>query len=139
MDGWTFADIWERVAERVPDAEAVVQGDRRVLWADFDRRADGVARTLLDAGVQRQDKVAMYLYNCPEYLEALFACFKISLVPVNTNYRYSEDELLYLWDNSDSVAIVFHGCFTETIEPIRNKLEVKLWLWVDDGTGPCPD
>jgi fatty-acyl-CoA synthase len=139
MGGWTFADIWERVAERLPDADALIQGDRRVTWAEFDRRADGIARTLLDLGVDRQDKVAMYLYNCPEYLEAMFACFKVSLAPVNTNYRYGEEELIYLWDNSDSVAVVFHGCFTETIEPIRNKVEAKLWLWVDDGSGPCPD
>jgi 3-oxocholest-4-en-26-oate---CoA ligase len=68
MPGWNYADIWERVAERIPDAQALVQGDRRVTWSEFDRRADGLARTLLDAGVDRQDKIAQYLYNCPEYL-----------------------------------------------------------------------
>ncbi|MEZ5205934.1 MAG: AMP-binding protein [Acidimicrobiales bacterium] len=105
----------------------------------IDRRADGVARTLLDAGARQQDKVAQYLYNCPEYLEAMFACFKAGLVPVNTNYRYADDELVYLWDNADAVAVVFHGTFTERIEGIRQRLpKVATWLWVDDGSGPCP-
>ena len=140
MPGWNFADIWEVVAQQVPDAEAQVQGDRRVLWRDFDRRANGVAQAFLDAGVEEQDKVAQYLYNCPEYLESVFATFKAGLAPVNTNYRYLDDELLYLWDNGDVVAVIFHGTFTDRIEGIRERLpKVKLWLWVDDDSGPCPD
>jgi fatty-acyl-CoA synthase len=139
MPGWNYADIWERIAERIPDAQALVQGDRRITWQEFDRRADGLARTFLDAGVDRQDKVAIYLYNCPEYLEAMFGAFKVSLVPVNTNYRYEEEELAYLWENSDAASVVFHGCFTDKIDAVRDKVGVRLWLWVDDGSGPCPD
>ncbi len=139
MTAWNFATTWEIAADNLGDAPALAQGDRTVSWAEFDRRADGVARTLLDAGAQQQDKVAQYLYNCPEYLEAMFACFKAGLVPVNTNYRYADDELVYLWDNADAVAVVFHGTFTERIEGIRERLpKVAMWLWVDDGSGPCP-
>ena len=61
MPGWNFADIWEVAADQVPDAPAQVQGDRVVAWADFDRRADGIAKTLLQAGATHQDKVAQYL------------------------------------------------------------------------------
>ncbi len=139
MPGWNFADIWEVVAQQLPDAQAQVQGDRRYTWAEFDRRANGVAQALLDAGVEEQDKVAQYLYNGPEYLESMFATFKAGLAPINTNYRYLDDELLYLWDNGDVVAVVFHGTFAERIENIRDRLPlVKLWLWVDDGAGPVP-
>ena len=63
--GWNFADVWEVVAETLPDAPAQVQGDRRFSWAEFDRRADGIAQWFLDLGVQRQDKVAQYLWNGP--------------------------------------------------------------------------
>jgi 3-oxocholest-4-en-26-oate---CoA ligase len=60
-------------------------------------------------------------------------------VPVNTNYRYTDDELVYLWDNADAVAVVFHGAFADGIERIRHRVPgVRLWLWVDDGSGPCP-
>ena len=140
MTGWNFADIWERVASRIPDAACQIQGNRRVDWASFNQRADGVARFLLDAGVAEQDKVAQYLYNCPDYLESVFASFKAGLVPINTNYRYTDAELVYLWDNADVVAVVFHGTFTETIERIRGELPLIVsWLWVGDGSGPCPD
>ncbi|MBS1848602.1 MAG: acyl-CoA synthetase [Actinobacteria bacterium] len=140
MTGWNFADVWEIVARQIPDAPAQIQGDRRTTWAEFDRRADGVARFLLDAGVAEQDKVAQYLYNCPEYLESVFATFKAGLVPINTNYRYTDSELVYLWDNADAVAVVFHGTFVDTIERIRDRVPlVTTWLWVDDGSGPCPE
>ena len=136
---WNIAEVWEVVAEVQPDAVAQVQGDRRTTWADFDRRADGVAKALLDLGVEHQDKVAQYLYNCPEYLESLYGAWKAGLVPVNTNYRYTEDELLYLWDNADAVAVVFSGSFASRIDAIRDRLpKVRLWLWVDDGESPCP-
>jgi 3-oxocholest-4-en-26-oate---CoA ligase len=140
MPGWNFADVWEVVAEQIPDAQAQVQGDRRLTWVEFDRRANGIAATLLDRGAAEQDKVAQYLYNCPEYIESMFGAFKAGLVPINTNYRYQDDELVYLWDNADCVAVVFHGTFTATIERIRDRVpRVATWLWVDDGEGLCPD
>ena len=108
-DEWNFADVWETVAHTVPDAIAQVHGDRRVDWRTFARHADGVAACLLTAGLARHDKVALYLYNTPEYLETAFAVMKAALVPVNTNYRYKHDELHYLWDNADAAAVVFDG------------------------------
>ena len=111
-----------------------------MTWREFDRGADGVAQFLLDLDAAQQDKVAIYLYNSPEYLQTTFAAVKVGLVPVNTNYRYGDDELSYLWDNADAIAVVFHGAFTDRIEGILDRVPgVKGWLWVDDGTGPCPD
>ncbi len=109
MVEWNYADLWESVADSVPDRAAQIRGDRVVAWSDFDRRADGLARGLLDGGLTRQSKVAAYLYNAPEYLETYFAAFKAGLVPVNTNYRYVADELIYLFDNADAEAVVFHA------------------------------
>ncbi|HET9076253.1 MAG TPA: AMP-binding protein [Acidimicrobiales bacterium] len=140
MTNWNFADVWGVVAETFPDRPAVAQGDVRLTWRDFDRRAESVASALLDAGLGPQAKVAQYLYNCPAYLESVFACFKAGLVPVNTNYRYTDDELVYLWDNSDTEAIIFHGSFAERVERIRDRLPgVKVWLWLADGDHTtCP-
>jgi 3-oxocholest-4-en-26-oate---CoA ligase len=140
MTDWNYGDVWETVADTEPDLVAITQGERNLTWAEFDRGADGVAQFLLDLGAVHQDKVALYLYNTPEYLQATFGAAKVGLVPVNTNYRYGDDELAYLWDNADAVAVVFHGTFTERIERVLDRVpRVKGWLWVDDGTGPCPD
>ena len=84
--------------------------------------------------------MAHYLHNAPEYMESMFGLYKAGLVPVNTNYRYSDDELVYLWSNADAVAVVFHATFTETVERVRARVPlVRTWLHVDDGGGgPCP-
>lgn len=137
--GWNVASIWEAIAAHKPNAIALICGSRRKTWGDFDRAANSTATWLLSLGLGHQDKVAQYLYNGPEYLESQFAAFKVGMVPVNTNYRYVEDELLYLWDNADVRAVVFHGSFSARIESIRPKLDdIAGWLWVDDGSGDCP-
>jgi acyl-CoA synthetase (AMP-forming)/AMP-acid ligase II len=137
---WNFADVWETIAEHLPEAPALVHGDRRISWGEMNRRASSLAKTLVGAGGRHQDKVAQYLYNCPEYMESAFAALKAGLVPVNTNYRYGDDELVYLWDNADAFCVVFHGVFTERATRLRSRVpKVKEWIWVDDGTSPCPD
>jgi acyl-CoA synthetase (AMP-forming)/AMP-acid ligase II len=136
---WNFADVWETVADTVPDATAQVHGTLRCDWRTFDRRADGIAAALLAASLQQHDKVALYLYNTPEYLETAHAVMKAGLVPVNTNYRYRQDELHYLWDNADASAVVFDGEFTENVDALRARCpKVKLWLHAGRGSLSCP-
>ena len=70
----------------------------------------------------------------------MFGVFKAGLAPVNTNYRYGDDELVYLWDNADVVAVVFHGTFADVVDAVRPRLpRIRTWLWVDDGSGGRPD
>ena len=139
MASWNFSDIYSVVAEEIPDAVALIQGTRKVIWRDLDRRSTSVAAYWLRAGLEHQDKIAQYLYNAPEYLESALACFRGGFVPLNTNFRYGADELTYLWHNGDVTSVVFHGTFVPVIERMRERVpRVKVWLWVDDGSHPCP-
>jgi fatty-acyl-CoA synthase len=139
MAGWNYADLWEAIAEAVPARPAQVHGARSLSWRDFDRRADALARHLLGAGLERQSKVAAYLYNGPEYLETYYAAFKAGLAPVNTNYRYVADELIYLFDNADAEAVVFHASFAPTADRIRGQLpKVRTWIAVGEAGHPVP-
>jgi fatty-acyl-CoA synthase len=139
VDAWNYGELFEQIAAAQPGATAIIQGERRLSWADFERRSRGVAAWLFGLGAEHQDKVALYLHNSPEYLEGTVAAMRAGLVPVNTNYRYRTEELVYLWDNADAIAVIFHGAFAETIESIRGELpKIRAWLWVDDGSGPCP-
>jgi fatty-acyl-CoA synthase len=129
-----FATIWESIADAVPEHTAIVQGDRRVSWADYDETAARLAQAFLDAGLGADSKVAMFLYNSPEYVETQFAALKIRGVPVNVNYRYLDDELYYLLDNADAEAIVFHTSLAPRIAAVRDRLpKLKLAVQVDDG------
>jgi len=139
MTVWNYANLWESIAAAVPDRPAQIHGPTVFSWRDFDRRADALARRLLDKGLGKQAKVAAYLYNAPEYLETYYAAFKAGLAPVNTNYRYVADELIYLFDNADAEAVVFHASFTPTVEQIRGRLPgVKAWIAVAEPGHPVP-
>lgn len=139
MTSWTFADAWEAIAAAQPDEPANIQGERVVSWGDFDARADALAAHLVAKGLGRQAKVAAYLYNGPEYMETYFAAFKAGLAPVNTNYRYGPEELIYLFDNADAEAVVFHAGFEETLEIIRARLpKVKAWIAVAEPGHDAP-
>jgi len=135
LGNWNFADAWEVVADQLPDAPAQMQGDRTVSWREFDRRANAFARELLAQGLQKNAKIAILAYNGPEWLEALFAAFKVSMVPVNTNYRYGAEEIVYIYDNADAEVVVFHASFAPLLDPLRAKLPlVKAWYFIADGS-----
>ena len=109
---FNLADMFEMVADKVPDRDALVCGDQRASFAQLDQRANQLAHYLDSRGVGPGDHVGLYMYNCNEYLEGMMACFKLRAVPVNVNYRYVQDELLYIFDNADMVACVHHREFT---------------------------
>ncbi|MBX3483284.1 AMP-binding protein [Phenylobacterium sp.] len=137
--GWTIADVWEAIARSQPDQPALIQADRVITWAEFDARSDALAAHFIAKGMSRQGKVAGYLYNGPEYLEAYFAAFKAGFAPVNTNYRYGPEEVRYLFDNADAEAVVFHAGFTELLEKIRPQLpKVRAWVAVAEPGHPAP-
>lgn len=129
-----FATLWEDVVDVMADRDAIIQGSRRLNYAEFDDRAARLATALDAAGVARGAKVALYLYNCPEYLIAQYGAFKHRAVPVNVNYRYLDDELVYLVENSDSEALIFHSSLSACVGRVRDRLTgVKLFVEVDDG------
>jgi fatty-acyl-CoA synthase len=132
---WNFATVWESIADAMPDGLALVQGDRRRTWREFDDRAARLANGMRAAGLGPDSKVASYLYNGNEYLEGVYASFKLRAVPANVNYRYLEDELVYLLDNSDAEALLFHGSLGDRVAKVRDRAPtVKLWVQVDDGS-----
>ena len=110
-----FATLWESLVDSMPDHEAVVSGDRRITFSAFDDRAARLATALAELGVGRGDTVALYLYNGPEYLELVYAAFKLRAIPVNVNYRYLDDELVYLLDDSAAKVLVFHGSLGDRV------------------------
>jgi acyl-CoA synthetase (AMP-forming)/AMP-acid ligase II len=137
---WNLAAIWNVIAAAQPDAPALRHGDTVVSWGAFEQRAASLAAWLRTrTSGTPQAKVGLYLVNAPAYLEAFYASLRAGLVPVNTNFRYTGDELVYLWADADVEVVLFHRRFTDTIDAIRPQLNgIRQWLCVDDGTGPTP-
>jgi fatty-acyl-CoA synthase len=78
--------------------------------------------------------VALFLFSCPEYLEAAFASFKLRATPINVNPRYLGDELAYILENSDSEALIFHGSLGDRVEHVLQRLpKIRTVIEVLDG------
>jgi acyl-CoA synthetase (AMP-forming)/AMP-acid ligase II len=117
---FNIADLFESLVDAIPEREAVACGSQRLTFAELDERANRLAHYLAARGVGTGDHVGMYLFNCAEFLEGMLAAFKIRAVPVNINYRYVEDELRYLIDNGDLVALIHQGEFAPIIASVRD-------------------
>ena len=135
-----YASVWEKNSDVIPDKIALICGDNEVTWREYDQRAAKLATLLTNAGLGDDSKVGLYLHNSNEYLESQYSVFKIKGVPINVNYRYKEEELIYLLENSDSEAIFYQSCYAEQIASIKDKLpKVKLYIQVDDKTNKTLD
>jgi fatty-acyl-CoA synthase len=127
-----LATLWESFADAVGDREVLVCGENRCTWQMYDDRAARLASAFAAAGLKTDSKVGLYLYNGNEYLESQFAAFKLRAVPVNINYRYLDDELLYLLENSDAEILVFHTSLGERVARVMDRApNLKLWVEID--------
>jgi acyl-CoA synthetase (AMP-forming)/AMP-acid ligase II len=136
---FNIADMYEIVADRVPSRDALVCGDQRATFAQLDERANKLAHYLAQQGVGAGNHVGLYLYNCNEYLEGMLACFKIRAVPINVNYRYVQDELLYIFDNADMVACIHNREFAPHIaEVLDSAPDLKTLVYVEDESDADP-
>ncbi|WP_329243527.1 acyl-CoA synthetase [Streptomyces sp. NBC_01478] len=137
---YNIADLFESVVDVVPDREALVYIDhpgtgaeRRLTYAELDAAANRVAHHLIDTGIRPGEHLGLHLYNGVEYVQTVLGCLKARVVPVNVNYRYVEEELVYLYRDADLVALVFDTEFTGRVAAALPRAE-KLRHLVRVGT-----
>jgi acyl-CoA synthetase (AMP-forming)/AMP-acid ligase II len=104
---FNFADLFELAVDKVPDRVALIDARRQVTFRELEARANGLAHTLAARGVKAGDHVGILATNSIEWVEALMAIYKLRCSAVNINYRYVEEELKYIFENSDVVAVVY--------------------------------
>ena len=146
---FNLAEVIRAVAKAVPTREALVYDDNRLTYAAFMSRVDRLASALASRGLGHhtdrsslknwqsgQDHVALYLHNCPEYIEGIVGSYAARLAPFNVNYRYVAEELRYLLADSQARVIIFHSAFAATLAAIRTELPgLRLLLQVADDSG----
>jgi acyl-CoA synthetase (AMP-forming)/AMP-acid ligase II len=130
---FNLADLFEQAADAFPDRECLVADGKRRTFRELDERANRLAHHLAAHGVRPGDHVGIYAQNCVEWVETLWAVFKIRAVWININYRYVEDELRYLFDNADLRALVFAREYAPRVAGVAPKLAHA--LVIEDGSG----
>ncbi|GAA2348169.1 acyl-CoA synthetase [Streptomyces cuspidosporus] len=146
---YNLADLFESIVDTVPGREALVYLDhpgtgaeRRLTYAELDAAANRLAHHLRESGVRPGEHVGLHLYNGVEYLQTSLACLKIRAVPVNVNYRYVEDELVYLYRDADLAALVYDAEFGDRVAaalPRAGTVRHLVRVGAPAGDGPVPD
>jgi len=144
-----FPRVFETIAEALPEREALIFRDRRLSFRELRDRSRRLARYLVSRGLtvhrerselagheSGQDHLAIYLYNGNEYIEGMLGAFMARVAPLNVNYRYVEEELRYLFDDSRAKAVVYHAEFAPRIAAIRDALpQLEVLIQVADDSG----
>jgi fatty-acyl-CoA synthase len=145
---YNHATLFEVVARALPDRAAITFRNRRVTYKQLLDRANRFANALLAMGIRHpanradlaqwesgQDHVALYLYNCNEYLEATLGANRARAVPFNVNYRYVESELAYLLTDASAAVVVYGAAFASTLAPVMGQLaRTPKLVQVNDGS-----
>ncbi len=132
---FNLADLYECVAARIPEREVVVWRDTRLTHRQLDERANRLAHGLELMGLGPGDHVGVLAYSRPEYLETMVAAYKIRAVPINVNYRYVAEELVYLFDDAELRALVLEASFAPAVASIRGRLpKLDHVVVIDDGS-----
>ncbi len=132
---YNIADLVEHAIDLMPDRVALAGDGREVTYAQLEERANKLAHYLQEQGVQPGDKVGIYSRNTIEAVEAMVAIFKARAVMINVNYRYVENELQYIFDNSDTVALIHERRYSDKVAAVRaNTPKLRTVIVVDDDT-----
>ena len=141
MTQFQLADLFEAAADRVPSRPALISGDRTLTFAELDERATRLANVLSVAGITRGDHIGVVAMNGHEWVECLLGCFKVGVVPINVNYRYTADECRYLFDNADLVGIIYQDRYEDVVfdaAPAARDLRLLLRIETDGARASSP-
>src|SRR5215216_2470451 len=124
--GVTAVDFLGRSAYMFPDKTAVVYGERRYTYREFEERVDLLASRLRDASFQKGDRVAFLCPNTPSMLEGTFAVPAAGLVLVAINTRLSAGEIEYIVEHSKAKMIFVDAELEELLEGVKGVETVRI-------------
>jgi acyl-CoA synthetase (AMP-forming)/AMP-acid ligase II len=117
---FNLADLFENAVDHFGPRECLVANGVRRSYAEMEARANRLAHHLAAHGIGPGDHVGIYALNCVEWVETLWAVFKLRAVWININYRYVEDELRYVFDNADLDALVYQRVYAPRVAAVRD-------------------
>ncbi|WP_435551906.1 fatty acid--CoA ligase [Natrinema sp. CGMCC1.2065] len=138
----TIGDTLEGTVDRHPDRDAIVypRKDQRWTYAEFDERVNRLANALLEAGIEKGDRVATVLYNGSEMALTVYACAKIGAVFTPLNFRLPSGEIEYIVNDAEAELVLFEADTRAAVEGAKPDLAtVSEYVFIDDDREAAPD
>ncbi|KRE32134.1 acyl-CoA synthetase [Mycobacterium sp. Soil538] len=146
---FTVPGAADAVARVIGDREFIIQGDRRLTYAQIVERSNRFAAFLHAQGLgchaERaelpghevgQDLLGIYAHNGPEYVEGMLGAWRARVAPFNVNYRYVKSELHYLLSDSGATALLYHSAFAPRLAEVLPDLPgLRVLVQIADDSG----
>jgi 3-oxocholest-4-en-26-oate---CoA ligase len=112
---FNIADLFEHAVDYFPDRLAVACGDDEATYAELEEQANRLAHHLAEHGVTAGSHVGMCTRNRLQAVVTMLAVYKLRAALVNVNYRYTANEIKYVLDNADVVALVHERMYSDRV------------------------
>jgi fatty-acyl-CoA synthase len=139
MDNTTVAELYDACSFYYGPHTAIRFNGRSYTYAEMRENAFRLANAFLDMGLQKGERVAFLMANCPEYIFTEYALAKIGAVRVPLAVALSSDDHIYMMNHSESVALVYHEKLAERVEAMLPQLQtVKHLICVSSDPAKVP-
>ena len=135
----SVVDIIRVHGQGLADQTSLIQGDRRLSWADLYRRSCQVANLLAANGVGAEDRVAFLDKNGVEHFEVFYGCALLNAVAVDVNWRLAAPEVEYIVNDAQSKVLVVGPDFVPILDAIVDNLPTVNKILVIGGDGRYAD
>jgi long-chain acyl-CoA synthetase len=121
----TLPEVLTKNAKQFPHVPALLFMGKKISFPELEGLVNRFSRALLDLGVKKGDKVAILLPNLPQIVIAIYASFRIGAVAVMNNPLYTERELEYQFNDSDSTVLVSLDLLHPRVMKIKDKTKIR--------------
>ncbi|OIK11600.1 fatty acid--CoA ligase [Bacillus sp. MUM 13] len=130
----TIGEIFDGAAERFPDKEAIydVRRNVRYTYREWSERIHALAHAFIAEGIQKGDRVSVFLYNNEELAAAFFACAKIGAVFNPINFRLMPEEVSYILKDANPKVLLFESALRQVIDDIEGRFPDTSFWYIDD-------
>ncbi|MEK6727513.1 MAG: long-chain fatty acid--CoA ligase [Candidatus Omnitrophota bacterium] len=118
-----LGELLSASAQKYPNRTAIVFGQKKISYKILDDLTVQIAAGLLKLGIQKENRVAIFLDNCPEFVISYYSILKAGAIAVPVNYMFKIEEAKYILQDSGAVGIITSRAFVDMAEELRLRVE----------------
>lgn len=101
-----LGEVLSKSAKKFPLRTAIVFGRKKISYKKLDDLTNSIAAGLVVMGIKKQDRIAIFLDNCPEFIISYFSIFKAGAIAVPINYMFKIEEARFILEDSGAACLI---------------------------------
>jgi len=110
-------------AKNHPHRIAIVFGQKKISYKTLDELTSRLAAGIIQLGIKKQEKIALLLDNCPEFVISYFAILKAGCAVVPINYMFKMEEAKFILEDSQAVCLITSRPYVDMAEELRLRVD----------------